>query len=95
MPAKTTMTIDGFHDAWNRHDATAIVAPSEGTGNGKLGSLAAEHAPFRFEGADFLELDDGGLRRVRRAFDALAVADALRLQTIASRSRSGSAPRAP
>jgi hypothetical protein len=37
---------------------------------------------MRFEGTDVFEFDDGRLRRLRRSFDEMAVADAPRLQTI-------------
>jgi hypothetical protein len=50
--------------------------------DGKLGPLTASGAPVRFEGTDVFELEDGHVRRLRRSFDQLAVADALRLQTI-------------
>ncbi len=70
---------------------TAFVPPDpksdfvwkiEGTWDGKLGALSAAETPVRFEGTDVFEFDDGRLRRLRRSFDQLAVADALRLQTI-------------
>ena len=62
--------------------ATAAVWKIEGTWNGKLGPLTASETPVQFEGTDVFELDQGRLQRVRRSFDQLAVADALRLQTI-------------
>jgi predicted ester cyclase/heme-degrading monooxygenase HmoA len=63
-------------------DPAAVVWTAEGTWDGKLGPLAATETPVRFEGTDVFELEDGRLRRVRRSFDQLAVADALGLQTI-------------
>jgi heme-degrading monooxygenase HmoA len=63
-------------------DAAAAVWTIEGTWDGKLGPLAASKTPVRFEGTDFFEFEDHRLRRVRRSFDGLAVAEALRLQTI-------------
>jgi heme-degrading monooxygenase HmoA len=135
MRTETTAIIDGFYDAWNRHDAAAVaesfaaggayvdpltrvdLAGAEltdhvqsvldvirdlqlsvvrtitdentaavvwaiaGTWDGTLGLMTAPETPVRFEGADVFEFDDGGLR-VRRSFDRLALADALRLQTI-------------
>jgi heme-degrading monooxygenase HmoA len=62
--------------------AAAVVWTIEGTWDGSLGLLSAEATPVRFEGTDAFEFDDGHLRRVRRSFDQLALADALRLQTI-------------
>jgi steroid delta-isomerase-like uncharacterized protein len=136
MPEGAAAIIDHFYDAWNRHDAAAIVEPFaangqyadpltrvdlsgdnltdhvqnvfdvirdlqitlsrtiehdgaaatvwtiEGTWDGKLGRLTASETPVRFEGTDVFEVDDGRLQRVRRSFDQLAVAEALRLQTI-------------
>jgi len=63
-------------------DAGAAFWSIEGTWDGKLGRLTATETPVRFEGTDVFEFEDGRLRRVRRSFDELAVADALRLQTI-------------
>jgi ketosteroid isomerase-like protein/heme-degrading monooxygenase HmoA len=63
-------------------DDAAVVWALEGTWDGKLGPLSASETPVRFEGTDVFELDDGRLRRLRRSFDRLALADALRLQTI-------------
>jgi ketosteroid isomerase-like protein/heme-degrading monooxygenase HmoA len=63
-------------------DAAAVVWATEGTWDGKLDALSASETPVLFEGTDVIELEDGHLRRVRRSFDQLAVADALRLQTI-------------
>jgi ketosteroid isomerase-like protein len=63
-------------------DDAAVVWALEGTWDGKLGPLSASETPVRFEGTDVFELDDGRLRRLRRSFDQLALADALRLQTI-------------
>src|SRR5262245_9602372 len=63
-------------------DAAVTVWTIEGTWDGKLGALTAAETPVRFEGTDVFEFDDGGLLRLRRSFDELAVADALRLQTI-------------
>jgi len=63
-------------------DAAAAVWKIEGTWDGKLGLLAASETPVQFEGTDLFEFEDGVLRRVRRSFDELAVADALRLQTV-------------
>ena len=63
-------------------DDAATVWTIEGTWDGKLGPLTASETPVRFEGTDLFELEDGRLRRLRRSFDELAVAEALRLQTI-------------
>jgi steroid delta-isomerase-like uncharacterized protein len=63
-------------------NAAAVVWTMEGTWDGELGLLATGRAPVRFDGTDVFEFDDGHLRRVRRSFDRLDVADALRLQTI-------------
>jgi predicted ester cyclase len=63
-------------------DAAAVVWASEGTWDGKLDALSASETPVRFAGTDVLELEGGRLRRVQRSFDQVAVADALRLQTI-------------
>src|SRR5262245_33623348 len=63
-------------------DAAAVVWATHGTWDGKLGLLNVPETPVRFEGTDVFELEDGRLRRVRRSFDELALADALRLQTI-------------
>jgi predicted ester cyclase/heme-degrading monooxygenase HmoA len=63
-------------------DAGVAIWSIEGTWDGKLGPLTASEAPVRFEGTDVFEFEDGRLRRVRRSFDQLAVADALGLQTI-------------
>jgi heme-degrading monooxygenase HmoA/ketosteroid isomerase-like protein len=63
-------------------DAAAAVWATEGTWDGKLGPLTAPETPVRFEGTDVFELEEGRLWRVRRSFDELAVAEALRLQTI-------------
>jgi predicted ester cyclase/heme-degrading monooxygenase HmoA len=63
-------------------DGTAVVWTIEGTWDGKLGLLAASETPVRFEGADIFEFDDNRLRRLRRSFDEVAVADALGLQAI-------------
>src|SRR5262249_20448625 len=136
MSEGTDAIIDGFYDAWNRHDAAAVAASfaadgvyadplagvdlsgdnltdhvqsvldvirdlrisrirtiagedaaavvwaTDGTWDGKLGLLNVPETPVRFEGTDVFELEDGRLRRVRRSFDELALADALRLQTI-------------
>jgi hypothetical protein len=136
MDDQTPAVIDAFYDAWNRHDAPAIVEPLvpdgryadpltrvdltgdnmrdhvqsvldvirdlritvngailnegaavviwkvEGTWDGKLGPLMASETPVQFEGTDVFEFAHGRLQRVRRSFDQLAVADALRLQTI-------------
>jgi SnoaL-like domain len=136
MRDRTPSVIDGFYDAWNRHDPGAIVASFgasgryadpltrvelagdslthhvqsvldvirdlritvdrtivddgaaavawtvEGTWDGKLGALTASETGVRFGGIDVFELEDEGLRRVRRSFDEYAVADALGLQTI-------------
>jgi ketosteroid isomerase-like protein/heme-degrading monooxygenase HmoA len=62
--------------------AAAVVWATEGTWDGKLGALSASNVPVRFEGTDVFELENGRLRRVLRSFDQLALADALRLQTI-------------
>jgi heme-degrading monooxygenase HmoA/ketosteroid isomerase-like protein len=62
--------------------AAAVVWSTEGTWDGKLGLLSASETPVRFEGTDVFEVEEGRLRRMRRSFDQLAVADALRLQTI-------------
>lgn len=62
--------------------AAAAVWTIEGTWDGKLGPLTAPETPVHFEGTDVLEFEDGRLARVRRSFDELAVAEALRLQTI-------------
>ena len=65
------------------NDAAAAASWTiEGTWEGKLGPLTASEAPARFEGADVFEFRNGRLHRVRRSFDQLALADALRLQTI-------------
>jgi steroid delta-isomerase-like uncharacterized protein len=63
-------------------DAAAVVWTTQGTWDGKLESLSVSETSVRFDGIDVIELEDGHLRRVRRSFDQLAVADALRLQTI-------------
>jgi ketosteroid isomerase-like protein/heme-degrading monooxygenase HmoA len=63
-------------------DAAVVVWAVEGTWNGKLGLITASETPVRFEGTDVIELEQGRLRRVRRSFDQLAVANALGLQTI-------------
>ena len=63
-------------------DAAAVAWRIEGTWDGKLGPLTASETPVRFEGTEVFEFEDGRLQRVRRSFDQLAVADALRLQTI-------------
>jgi hypothetical protein len=63
-------------------NAAAVVWAAEGTWDGVLGLLRASETPVRFEGTDVFELDDGRLRLVRRSFDQLSLADALRLQTI-------------
>jgi heme-degrading monooxygenase HmoA len=63
-------------------DTTAAVWRIEGTWDGKLGLLTASGAAVRFEGTDVFDFGDGAFQRVRRSFDQLAVADALRLQTI-------------
>jgi SnoaL-like polyketide cyclase len=60
----------------------AAVWTIEGTWDGELGPLIAYETPMRFEGTDVFELEEGQLRRVRRSFDELEVADALHLQTI-------------
>jgi len=62
--------------------AAAAVWTIEGTWDGKLGRLTATETEVRFEGADVFEFENGRFRRVLRSFDELAVADALRLQTI-------------
>lgn len=136
MHDQTARIIDNFYDAWNHHDAAAIVASFtesgayadpltrldlagdkltdhlenvlgvirdlhitatrtlsdegasaavwtiEGTWDGTLGPLTAAETPVHFDGTDVFELEGSRLRRVRRSFDQLAVADALRLQTI-------------
>jgi hypothetical protein len=65
------------------HDgAAATVWTIEGTWDGKLGRPTASETPVRFEGTDVFEVGDSQLQRVRRSFDQLAVAEALRLQTI-------------
>jgi heme-degrading monooxygenase HmoA len=63
-------------------NAAAVIWATEGTWDGALGLLSASETPVRFEGTDVFELDDGRLRVVRRSFDQLSLADALRLQTI-------------
>jgi len=63
-------------------EAAAALWAIEGTWDGKLGLLNASETPVRFQGTDVFEFEDGRLRRVRRSFDELALADALRLQTI-------------
>jgi len=63
-------------------ETAAALWTIEGTWDGKLGLLSASETHLRFEGTDVFELEDGLLRRLRRSFDELAVADALRLQTI-------------
>jgi heme-degrading monooxygenase HmoA len=63
-------------------DGAATLWTIEGTWDGKLGLLTASETPLRFEGIDVFELENGCLRRLRRSFDELAVAEALRLQTI-------------
>jgi len=63
-------------------DAAAVVWTTTGTWDGKLGPLTASKTPVRFEGADVFDLEDARVLRVRRSFDQLALADALRLQTI-------------
>jgi steroid delta-isomerase-like uncharacterized protein len=63
-------------------DAAAVVWTIEGVWDGKLGPLNASETRVRFEGTDVFGFEDGRLRRLRRSFDQLAVADALRLQTI-------------
>jgi predicted ester cyclase len=63
-------------------EAAAAVWTIEGTWDGKLGPLTASQTPVRFEGNDVFEFEGDHFRRVRRSFDQLAVADALRLQTI-------------
>src|SRR5262245_18223856 len=136
MLGGTAAIIDDFYDAWNRHDAAAIVASLAaggvfadpvtrvdlsgdnltdhlqngldvihdlhltvsrtitaedtaaatwaiaGTWEGKLGLITASETPVRFEGTDLFEFEEGRLQRVRRSFDRLALADALRLQAI-------------
>ena len=136
MHDQTARFIDHFYDAWNRHDAAAIVASFtegggyadpltrvdlagdkladhlqnvlgvirslhitatrtisdegasaavwtiEGTWDGTLGLLTASEAPVHFDGIDVFELEHDRLRRVRRSFDLVAVADSLGLQTI-------------
>ena len=62
--------------------ASAAAWTIEGTWDGKLGPLTASKTPVHFDGIDVVELAGGRLRRVRRSFDLLAVADSLRLQTI-------------
>jgi len=63
-------------------DAASVVWTIEGTWDGKLGPLAAAKTPVRFDGIDMFAVERGRLRRARRSFDQLALADALRLQTI-------------
>jgi heme-degrading monooxygenase HmoA len=63
-------------------DATTAFWRIEGTWDGTLGLLTAAETPVRFEGIDVFEVGSGGLHCVRRSFDQLAIADALRLQTI-------------
>jgi predicted ester cyclase/heme-degrading monooxygenase HmoA len=63
-------------------DAAAVVWATEGTWDGKLGALSASGTPVRFEGTDVFEFEHGRLRRLRRSFDQLTIADALHLQTI-------------
>jgi heme-degrading monooxygenase HmoA len=63
-------------------DATAAVWEIDGTWDGKLGPLTASETAVHFEGTDVLTFGHGRLHRVRRSFDQLALADALRLQTI-------------
>ena len=63
-------------------EAAAAVWTIEGTWDGKLGPITASETPVRFEGNDVFELEGDHFHRVRRSFDQLAVADALRLQTI-------------
>jgi heme-degrading monooxygenase HmoA len=60
----------------------AAVWAIEGTWDGKLGPLTASETHVHFEGTDVFEFEHGRLQRLRRSFDQLAVADALRLQTI-------------
>jgi heme-degrading monooxygenase HmoA len=62
--------------------AAAVVWTLEGVWDGRLGPLTASETRVRFEGTDVLEFDGSRVRRLRRSFDVLAVADALRLQTI-------------
>lgn len=62
--------------------AAAAAWTIEGTWDGMLGRLTAAEAPVRFEGTDVFEFENGRLRRLRRLFDEIAVADALGLQTI-------------
>jgi heme-degrading monooxygenase HmoA len=63
-------------------DTAAVVWTIDGTWDGKLGPLTVAETPVRFEGTDVFDFERGRLRRVRRSFDQLAVADTLRLQTI-------------
>jgi steroid delta-isomerase-like uncharacterized protein len=63
-------------------DDAAVVWTIEGTWDGKLGPVTASDTPAAFDGTDVFELENGRLRRVRRSLDQLAIADALRLQTI-------------
>src|SRR5262245_13110414 len=63
-------------------DAAAALWTLEGTWDGTLGPLTASDAPVRFEGTDVFDLDGDRVLSVRRSFDELAVADALKLQTI-------------
>jgi heme-degrading monooxygenase HmoA len=63
-------------------NGAAVIWATEGTWDGALGPLTAADTPVRFEGTDVFEFDDGRLRVVRRSFDQLSLADALRLQTI-------------